>query len=168
MRAFSLVFPADRYTEILESASSGRYWADSRQSCEVACHQGCRVLGGSPGIRNLLEQRRAAAQAIGALPQSPMWCRMVTKCLLSGSDCGRRTHRLIALIDTRVTVHSGHIANTFRHFGETSNAVAVVLQDGRTGAVCCSIARWREDGSAVPGLRWPSNSAATAPATRHT
>src|SRR6267154_2210357 len=51
-----------------------------------------------------------------------------------------------------------HIGNTFRLLQETQNAVAGVLQDGRASAVCGSIAGGREDGGAVPGVRYlPQN-----------
>src|SRR5688500_10796057 len=59
-----------------------------------------------------------------------------------------------ALSDRRVTVHSGHIGNTFRPLRETQSAVAGVLQDGRAAAVCGSVTRRREDGGAVPGVRY--------------
>ena len=50
------------------------------------------------------------------------------------------------LSGTWVTGYSGHIGNTFRHLGEPQNAVAGVLQDGRTAAVRGSAAGRREDG----------------------
>src|SRR5688572_13248839 len=59
-----------------------------------------------------------------------------------------------ALSDRRVTVHSGHIGNTFRPLRETQSAVAGVLQDGRASAVCGSVTRRREDGGAVPRVRY--------------
>lgn len=53
-----------------------------------------------------------------------------------------------------VTVHSGHIGNTFWHLRGEANAVAGVLQDGRTATVCGSVAGRGEDGGAVPGVRY--------------
>ena len=52
--------------------------------------------------------------------------------------CGAKP---FALPETRVTLHSGHIGNTSGLWGDQS-AVAGVLQNGRTSAVCSSIARW--------------------------
>src|SRR5947207_9579513 len=59
-----------------------------------------------------------------------------------------------ALSGRWVTPHSGHIGNTFRHLRGDANAVAGVLQDGRTAALCGSVARGGEDGGAVPGVRY--------------
>src|SRR3954470_7583512 len=46
------------------------------------------------------------------------------------------------------------MGNTFRHLGEPQNAMAGVLQDGRAAAIRGSVAGRREDGGAVPGVRY--------------
>jgi integrase len=61
-----------------------------------------------------------------------------------------------ALSGRWVTHYSEHIGNTFGHLRGDANAVAGVFQDGRTTEVRGSVARRREDGGAVPRIRYLS------------
>src|SRR6185437_11937943 len=61
-----------------------------------------------------------------------------------------------ALSGRWVTHYSEHIGNTLRHLRGDANAVAGVFQDGRTTEVRGPAARGREDGGAVPRVRYLS------------
>src|ERR1700683_2309887 len=49
---------------------------------------------------------------------------------------------------------SEHMGNTFGHLRETQNALEGVIQDGRADALCGPVDGGREDGGAVPRVRY--------------